>query len=216
MLTDKGVHFLAIDGVIGVGKTTLAHALAERWGAMLVEENFAENPFLNKFYENKEAYAFQTQLYFLLDRYKQLQNSALQSDLFHNLLVCDYTFDKDRIFAAQNLSESELTMYEQVAHALVHEVPKPDMIVYLQASVPTLLNRIKGRGRSMEKSIEGNYLKDLQDRYDHHFWHYADAPVLIINTDNIDFAHNENHLKLVMDAIAACPGQTTYFVPEGK
>ena len=90
------------------------------------------------------------------------------------------------------------------------------MVVYLQASVPTLLSRIKSRGRSMEKAIEGNYLRDLQARYDLHFWHYPHAPVLIINTDHIDFVHNENHLKLVLDAIEACPRQTTYFVPEGN
>lgn len=216
MLTEKGVHFLAIEGVIGVGKSSLAQIIAERWKAVLIEENFAENPFLEKFYQNKEAYAFQTQLFFLLDRHKQLQNSALQSDLFHDLLVSDYTYEKDQIFAAQNLQESEYAMYEQVANTLNKGVPHPDLVVYLQASVPTLLDRIHGRGRAMEKSIEGSYLKALMDRYDHHFWNYPYAPVLIINTDHIDFVHNESHLQLVLDAIASCPKQTTYFVPEGK
>ncbi len=217
MLTDKGVHFLAIEGVIGVGKTTLARIIAERWNALCIEENYEENPFLEKFYENKDAYAFQTQLFFLLDRHKQLQNSALQSDLFHDLLVSDYTYDKDQIFAAQNLvNDNEYAMYETVSKALSKDMPKPDLVVYLQASIPTLLSRIKSRGRAMEKSIEGNYLKDLQARYDHHFWHYQEAPVLIINTDHIDFVHNENHLQMVLDAIAACPQQTTYFVPEGN
>ena len=216
MLREKGVHFLAIEGVIGVGKTTLAKMLCERWNAMFIEENFAENPFLEKFYQNKEAYAFQTQLFFLLDRLKQLQHSALQSDLFHDLLISDYTYDKDQIFAAQNLSESEYAMYDQVARALNHDIPRPDLVVYLQASVPTLLRRIHGRGRAMEKTIEGTYLSGLMERFDQHFWNYPYAPVLIINTDNIDFVHNESHLQLVMDAIASCPKQTTYFVPEGK
>ena len=216
MLADKNIHFMAIEGVIGVGKTSLAKAICERWNAMFIEENFAENPFLAKFYENRSAYAFQTQLFFLLDRFKQLQNSALQSDLFHDLLVSDYTFDKDRIFASQNLTENELTMYDQVSNALNHDIRKPDYVVYLQASVPTLLKRIRGRGRLMEKTIDGNYLSDLQDRYDHHFWHYTDAPVLIINTDNIDFVHNESHLQMVLNAVASCPSQTTYFVPEGN
>lgn len=215
-LAEKGVHFLAIEGVIGAGKTTLARMIAERWNALCIEENYQENPFLEKFYENPEPYAFQTQLFFLMDRHKQLQNSALQSDLFHDLLVSDYTYDKDQIFAAQNLSDSEYAMYEQVAKSLDKDVPRPDLVVYLQASVPTLLSRIKARGRAMEKSIEGNYLKDLQERYDHHFWHYVGAPVLIINTDNIDFVHNEAHLQMVLDAIAACPKQTTYFVPESN
>ena len=216
MLTDKGVNFLAIEGVIGVGKTSLARIIAERWNAMFIEENFEENPFLEKFYQNKQAYAFQTQLFFLLDRLKQLQHSALQSDLFHDLLVSDFTYDKDQIFAAQNLSESEYAMYDQVAKALNHDIPRPDLVVYLQASVPTLLKRIHGRGRAMEKTIEGSYLSGLMDRFDRHFWNYPYAPVLIINTDNIDFVHNENHLQLVLDAIASCPKQTTYFVPEGK
>ena len=216
MLSEKGVHFLAIEGAIGVVKTSLAKIIAERWGAMFIEENFADNPFLEKFYQNKEAYAFQTQLFFLLDRLKQLQNSALQSDLFHDLLVSDYTYDKDQIFAAQNLSESEYAMYDQVARALNHDIPRPDLVVYLQASVPTLLKRIHGRGRTMEKTIEGTYLSGLMERFDQHFWNYPYAPVLIINTDHIDFVHNENHLQLVLDAIAQCPTQTTYFVPEGK
>lgn len=216
MLREKDVHFLAIEGVIGVGKTSLAKIIAERWNAMFIEENFAENPFLEKFYQNKEAYAFQTQLFFLLDRLKQLQNSALQSDLFHDLLVSDYTYDKDQIFAAQNLTESEYAMYDQVARALNHDIPRPDLVVYLQASIPTLMKRIHGRGRTMERTIEGSYLKGLMERFDQHFWNYPYAPVLIINTDNIDFVHNEAHLQLVLDAIANCPRQTTYFVPEGK
>lgn len=216
MLKDPDIHFIAIEGVIGVGKTSLARIIAERWNAMIIEENADKNPFLEKFYENPEAYAFQTQLFFLLDRHKQLQNSALQSDLFHDLLVSDYTYDKDQIFASQNLSDSELALYETVAKSLDRDIPRPDLVVYLQASVPTLLNRIHQRGRAMEKAIEGNYLKDLQDRYDHHFWHYTGAPVLIINTDNIDFVNNENHLNLVLDAISSCPTQTTYFVPEGN
>ena len=145
-----------------------------------------------------------------------MQNSALQSDLFHDLLVSDYTYDQDRIFAAQNLLESEFAMYEQISKALDKDIPRPDLVVYLQASVPTLLSRIRGRGRAMERSIEGSYLQSLMDRYDHPFWNYPHAPVLIINTDNIDFVHNESHLQLVLDAIASCPSQTTYFVPEGK
>jgi len=216
MLTEKGVHFLAIEGVIGVGKTSLARIIAERWNGLCIEENFDENPFLEKFYEDPVPYAFQTQLFFLLDRHKQLQNYAMQSDLFHDLIVADYTYDKDAIFAAQNLSDSEYAMYEQIARTLDRDVPRPDLVVYLQASIPTLLSRIKSRGRAMEKTIEGNYLKDLQGRFDLHFWHYPHAPVLIINTDHIDFVHNENHLKMVLDAIAACPQQTTYFVPEGN
>lgn len=215
MTFKEKVHYLAIEGVIGAGKTSLARIIAERWNALSIEENYQENPFLEKFYENPEAYAFQTQLFFLLDRHKQLQESAVQNDLFHDLIVSDYTFDKDQIFASQNLSDNEYAMYETVSKALDKNIPRPDLVVYLQASVPTLLSRIKSRGRPMERKIEGNYLSDLQDRYDHHFWHYVGAPVLIINTDKVDFVHNEKHLKWILDAIEQCPTQTTYFVPEG-
>lgn len=216
MLSENGIHFLAIEGVIGVGKTSLAKIIADKFNAIFIEENAAENPFLEKFYQNKEAYAFQTQLFFLLDRIKQLQDSALQSDLFHDLLVSDYTYDKDRIFAAQNLSEREYAMYDQVAKSLNFDIPRPDLIVYLQASVPTLLKRIHSRGIAMEKDIDATYLSNLMERFDRHFWNYPYGPVLIINTDNIDFVHNEQHLQLVLNAIAVCPKQTTYFVPEGK
>lgn len=215
MRLDPSIRFLAIEGVIGVGKTTLAEILASELDATLLQEEFAENPFLEKFYDNKEAYAFQTQLFFLLSRHRQFQDTFLQHDLFRNLVISDYTLDKDRIFALQNLSEAELTMYETVANALERNAIKPDYVIYLQASVPTLMQRIKKRDRSMERTIEGNYLRDLVDRYNHHFLHYEDCPVLIINTDHIDFVENEKHRGQLLQAIASCPAQTTYYVPEG-
>lgn len=209
------LRFIAIDGVIGVGKTSLARILSQKLGAHLIEELYGENPFLARFYENPVAYAFQTQLFFLLSRVRQFQDAFVQNDLFQHIIVSDYTFEKDRIFALQNLTESELSMYDAVSDALSKNFPTPDLIVYLQADVPTLLDRISHRGRTMEKAIEGNYLRDLLERYDHHFWHYTKAPVLIINTNGIDFVHNENHLKQVLGAIASAPLQTTYFAPEG-
>lgn len=209
------VHFVAIDGVIGAGKTTLAKILAQALSANLVLEKFEENPFLAHFYENPEAYAFQTQLFFLLSRVRQFQDAFVQNDLFHHAVVSDYTFEKDRIFALQNLTESEFAMYNTVSENLSQGLPTPDLIVYLQADVSTLMDRIARRGRPMEKTIEGNYLRDLLERYDHHFWHYTKAPVLIINTNKIDFVHNEKHLSQVLSAIAAAPARTTYFAPEG-
>ncbi|MDR1760216.1 MAG: deoxynucleoside kinase [Fibrobacter sp.] len=211
----EDIRFLAVEGVIGVGKTSLAKELAKRLNVTLIEEQFNENPFLEKFYEMPEAYAFQTQLFFLLSRHRQFQDTFVQNDLFRNLVISDYTFDKDRIFAFQNLSESELGMYETVSEALSKNAPVPDLIVYLQASVPTLLKRIQKRGRSMERTIEPRYLRELTERYNHHFFHYRESPVLIINTDHIDFVHNEGHLQQVLNAIESCPSQTTYFVPEG-
>ena len=215
MKLPERVHFIAIDGVIGAGKSSLAKILAKALSANLVLEQFEENPFLAKFYENPEAYAFQTQLFFLLSRLRQIQDAFVQNDLFRRNVVSDYTFEKDRIFALQNLTDSELAMYETVSDNLSKDLPTPDLVVYLQADVSTLMNRIAMRGRAMEKNIEGSYLRDLLARYDHHFWHYKKAPVLIINTNQIDFVHNEKHLKLVLDAIAAAPTQTTYFAPEG-
>ena len=215
MKLPERIRFIAIDGVIGAGKTSLSKILAKALGANLVLEQFDENPFLPKFYENPKAYAFQTQLFFLLSRLRQLQDASVQNDLFRHNGVSDYTFEKDRIFALQNLSESEMSMYDTVSENLSKNLPTPDLIVYLQASVSTLLGRIATRGRTMEKSIDGNYLGSLLNRYDHHFWHYSKAPVLIINTNQIDFVHNEKHLKQVLDAIASAPTQTTYFAPEG-
>lgn len=209
------IRFLAIDGVIGAGKTSLAQILAKRIGANLVLEQFEENPFLPSFYRDPKAYAFQTQLFFLLSRVRQFQDAFVQNDLFRHTVVSDYTFEKDRIFALQNLSESELSMYDTVSGCLSGNFPTPDLIVYLQANVSTLLDRIGHRGRSMEKDIDSNYLSELLERYDHHFWHYTKAPVLIINTNRIDFVHNEKHLEQVLGAIAAAPTQTTYFAPEG-
>ena len=215
MRLDPHIRFLAIEGVIGVGKTTLAELLANELEATFLQEEFTENPFLEKFYDDKEAYAFQTQLFFLLSRHRQFQDTFIQHDLFRNLVVSDYTLDKDRIFAMQNLSEAEMSMYDTVSAALERDRVKPDYVVYLQASVPTLMHRIKKRDRPMERTIEGNYLRDLVDRYNHHFLHYEDCPVLIVNTDHIDFVENEKHLQQVLQAIASCPAQTTYYVPEG-
>lgn len=215
MILNPDIRFLAIEGVIGVGKTSLAKVLAERLNATLLEEMFEENPFLEKFYQQPEEYAFQTQLFFLLSRHRQLLDSFIQNDLFRHLIISDYSFDKDRIFALQNLSEDEMYMYDAVLKSLDNNVPRPDYIIYLQASVETLITRIKGRNRPMEKGIDGHYLRDLQERYDHHFWHYNDCPVLIINTDKVDFVNNEKHLKQILNVIQTWPSQTTYFIPEG-
>lgn len=216
MKINKDIRFLAVEGLIGVGKTSLAKVLAERLEATFLEEMFEENPFLEKFYQQPEEYAFQTQLFFLLSRHRQLMDTFLQNDLFRNLIISDYTFDKDRIFALQNLSDDEMYMYDAVLKTLDSNVPRPDYIIYLQANVETLINQIKGRNRPMEKAIEGNYLRDLLERYDHHFWHYSDCPVLIINTDKVDFVRNENHLNQILKVIESWPSQTTYFIPEGS
>ncbi len=219
----SNIHYIAVEGAIGVGKSTLARMLVERWSRQvengnisLLEERFAENPFLEKFYIHPEEYAFQTQLFFLISRQKDMVEQIAQGDLFRPLIVSDYTFDKDRIFALQTLKESEFTMYETVANALGNNLPKPDMIIYLQASIDTLVRRIKHRNREMEKNISREYLMDLQQKFDHYFWHYRDCPVLVINTDKIDFVKNQNHFEELAKFIETWPLCTTFFAPEGN
>jgi len=210
------IRYLAIEGVIGVGKSSLVEVLGERLQATLLMEQFEENPFLEKFYTDREAWAFQTQLFFLLSRHRQLQETFAQHDLFRPLVVSDYTLDKDRIFAVQNLSDHELSMYDTVAKALRRDSVQPDFVVYLQASVPTLLERIRKRDRAMERTIEGNYLRDLVERYNHHFFHYEEAPVLIVNTDQIDFVENPKDLEDLLKAIEQCPPGLNFYAPQGN
>lgn len=218
------IRYLAIEGTIGVGKTSLSKMLVDYWneqlgdscGVSFLEEKFNNNPFLEKFYVRPDEYAFQTQLFFLISRLKELQNNATQNDMFRRLLVSDYTFDKDRIFAAQNLTDDEFSMYDTVSRALSSNLPTPDFIIYLQAGVDTLLKRIRHRNREMERNIQGDYLWNLQQRFDHHFWHYSNCPVMIINTDRIDFVHCPEHFQELVAMIEKWPIGTTYYAPEGK
>lgn len=210
------IRYLAVEGVIGVGKSSLVELISQRLDARLLMENFAANPFLEKFYENHEAWAFQTQLFFLLSRFQQLQDTFEQQDIFRPVVVSDYTLDKDHIFAAQNLSEHELDMYYKVVTALQREVVKPDFVVYLQASIPTLQERIKKRDRAMERKIDSSYLRKLSERYNHHFLNYQDAPVLIVNTDNIDFVNNEDDLDSLIREIAKCPLGLNFYAPQSS
>jgi deoxyadenosine/deoxycytidine kinase len=207
------IKFLAVEGVIGVGKSTLTQILQERLNARLFSEVFEQNPFLQKFYEDREAWAFQTQMFFLLSRHKQFQDTFRQHDLFYHLTISDYTMDKDRIFATQNLSEEELAMYDTVAAALERDMIRPDFIVYLQASVPNLLARINKRDRPMERNMDPSYLQDLVERYNHHYFHYNGCPVLIVNTDHIDFVENEKDLEALLKMIASAPAGTTFYSP---
>ncbi len=216
MKTPSNIRYLAIEGVIGVGKSSLAELLGQRLDATLLMEDFGQNPFLKSFYENPEAWAFQTQLFFLLSRFQKLQDTFSQEDIFRPLVVSDYTIEKDRIFAVQNLSEHELAMYDKVAAALQQEVVKPDFVVYLQASVPTLIERIKQRDREMERKIEPSYLLALSEQYNRHFLHYQDAPVMIVNTDNIDFVNNEMDLENLIKEICKCPLGLSFYAPQSS
>ena len=195
--------YLAIEGVIGVGKTTLARLLQPRFDADLLLEVFEENPFLSDFYADRERYAFQTQVFFLLSRYRHQQSLRLNQ----RPLVADYTFAKDRLFACLNLHGDERTMYERVHHALAEKITLPDLVVYLQANLEVLLARIATRDRPYERGMDPAYIDSVRRAYEEHFAHYDATPLLVINTDGLDFVRNPQDLAylegLIRNALGA-------------
>ena len=182
----RELRFIAIEGVIGAGKTTLAKGLANKFHAGIILEEFEENPFLAKFYTNPSQYAFHTQLYFLMSRYRQ-QRKINQMDLFHSRLISDYLFAKDRIFAEVNLSEDEFALYDKIYSLIEKEIPRPDVVVYLQAPPDLLYKRIKQRDRQYERNIEYDYIVKLCEAYNSFFIHYNTSPLVIINIKGFDF-----------------------------
>ena len=198
------LDFIAIEGVIGAGKTTLANLLAERNGARVILEQFEENPFLPKFYEDRKRYAFQTQLAFLASRFKQ-QQKMINPDLFDQFVISDYIFEKDRIFARLNLDDDELALYDNIFGIMTGISAKPDLVIYLQSTVERLLDNIEIRGRDYEKHITPDYLKDLSDAYNQFFYHYNKAPLMIINATEIDFVNNPDHLTYIEEQIFEQP-----------
>lgn len=209
------IRHIAIEGVIGAGKTTLAQFLSERLSAKLVLERFEENPFLPKFYEDSARYAFQTQMFFLLSRYKQ-QQDLIQADLFHRFLVTDYIFEKDKIFAYLNLEDDELKLYETLITAIERSVPTPDLVVYIQSSVSRLMANIQKRARSMERNMSEQYIKDLNEAYNYFFFRYKAAPLLIVNASEIDFVGNRADLEeLMYEIFRPNKAPVEYYNPSG-
>ena len=208
----RNLYYIAIEGAIGVGKTSLANLMSKELGARLVLEEFEENPFLPDFYKDPERYAFQTQLFFLLQRYRQ-QQELRQVDMFQNLLVTDYMFVKDRLFASLNLNEKEMQLYDTVANLLERNIIKPDLVIYLQADTDTLIKNIIARGREMEQEITWDYIDALNQVYTEYFFRYQETPLVIINTSNIDFVHNENDLKEVINYIRQPISGTKFYNP---
>jgi deoxyadenosine/deoxycytidine kinase len=208
-------RYLVIEGVIGAGKTSLARMLSDRLKAQLVLEEVEDNPFLKDFYRDRARFAFQTQMHFLFSRYQQ-QRNLRQTDLFSDKLVADYLFQKDRIFASLNLVDKELGLYERLVGWLELDVVKPDVVVYLQASTETLMERIMRRNRSFEKDMDKGYIERLNDAYNHYFFHYIETPLLVVNTNRIDFVNQPDDFEDLLKRILSHRQGTMYYTPLEK
>ena len=208
----RNLNYIAIEGPIGVGKTSLAKLLSKRLSAKLILEKFEDNPFLSEFYNDPTRFAFQTQLFFLLQRYQQ-QQDIRQVDMFHNLLISDYMFIKDRLFASLNLDDKEMNLYDSIANIMERNIINPDLIIYLQADTSTLMKNIDKRGRDFENNISYDYINALNEIYTEYFFRYNDTPLVIINTNNIDFVNNDEDLDQVIEYIRQPVSGTKFFNP---
>lgn len=208
-------YYIAIEGPIGVGKSTLVSRLAQHFSALKIEENIEENPFLARFYEDREKYAFQTQLFFLLSRYRQ-QQDLWQTDLFYRYILSDYIFAKDRLFASINLSDSEILLYNQIYQLLDARILKPDLVVYLQARVEIVLERIKHRGRNFERNIDAAYLRRVLTTYNDYFFWYSETPLLVVDTSDINLVDSDNDFLDLSRAILRHRKGTQFFRPLGR
>ncbi|HET9554731.1 MAG TPA: deoxynucleoside kinase [Anaeromyxobacteraceae bacterium] len=207
-------RYIAVEGPIGSGKTTLAQILADRMGGGLVLEPVDENPFLPAFYDDARKHAFQAQLFFLLSRFKQ-QQQLFQQDLFTQSTVADYLFAKDRIFASLTLDANELALYDRLYEVLGPRVVKPDLVIYLQARKDVLLHRIRKRGRPYERQIDPAYLEALATAYSDFFFHYDETPLLVVNTSDIDLANSEADVEALAAVIRKHRKGTQHYVPMG-
>jgi len=201
---------IAVEGAIGVGKTTLARALADRLNSSLVLEQADDNPFLETFYENPERHALAVQLSFLFSRLKQWQELH-QQELFHQGMISDYIFGKDRLFATITLSDAELALYDQVARAVAVDLPRPDLVIYLQSKPDVIMNRIKLRGRRFEKGLNADYLKRVISAYDQFFFRYQETPLLIVQTDKLNFAEQAEDIEALIDRIGRMRSGTEFW-----
>jgi deoxyadenosine/deoxycytidine kinase len=205
---------IAVEGPIGVGKTSFVELLARRFDAYKVLEDL-ENPFLREFYEDKAGAAFQAQLFFLLSRYRQLQELT-QRDLFHQITICDYIFPKDKIFAYLNLDDSELLIYDKLYSLLEEQTPKSDLVIFLQSETRTLLERIARRNRDYESGISETYVEAVNKAYNYFFFHYTQTPLLVIDTTQIDFVRDEEHLGELVEQIRKMERGVQYYRPLGS
>jgi len=206
--------YIAVEGAIGVGKTSLVEALAQRFDSAKVMESI-ENPFLADFYNDRPGAAFQAQLFFLLSRYRQLTDLA-QADLFSRLVIADYVFEKDKIFAYLNLTDDELLIYDKLFSLLEVNVPRPDLVIYLQAGNDVLMERIRRRNREVEANLAEKYIAEVNRSYNHYFFHYDATPLLVVNTSEIDFVNREEDLEDLIDQIRTMEKGVQYYVPLGS
>ena len=206
-------RFIAVEGPIGVGKTSLTKRLAETFNYELLLENAEENPFLDRFYQNPRQHALATQLFFLFQRAQQIEESR-QSDLFEPVRVSDFLIDKDRLFAELNLEKDEYNLYHKVYQHLVIDAPKPDLVIYLQAPTEVLLQRIQKRGIPSEQMIESEYLNQLNRAYTEFFHYYSDSKLLIVNSAEIDLVANDEDYEQLVKYILSLPKGTHYFNPK--
>jgi len=210
------IKYIAIEGVIGAGKTTLAKKIKDRLNAELLLEQFDANPFLEKFYSDRKRYAFQTQMFFLINRFKQ-QEELSQEDLFRDFIVSDYLFEKDRIFAYLNLNSEELKLYESLYPLLARSLRKPELVVFLQSSADRLMHNIKKRNRKIERALNRNYIEELSEAYNHFFFRYNSTPLLIVNSTEIDFVNSDDDFEeLFKQIFREDRGVKEYFKPESK
>lgn len=216
MIENKEIKYIAVEGVIGAGKTSLAKKIRDRLNAQLILEQFEINPFLENFYSDRKRYAFQTQMFFLINRFKQ-QQELNQENLFTEYIVSDYLFEKDRIFAFLNLSGEELKLYDTLFPLLARNLRKPDLVVYLQSSVERLMFNIKKRGRKIEKNITKSYIEELSEAYNHFFFRYQSTPLLIVNSTNIDFVNSDKDFDILfMQILREDRAPVEYFQPEER
>ncbi len=206
--------YIAVEGAIGVGKTSLVEALATHFDSAKVLERI-ENPFLADFYDDRPGAAFQAQLFFLLSRHRQLIDLA-QQDLFSRLVIADYLLEKDKIFAYLTLTDDELIIYDKLYSLLESDVPRPDLTIYLQAGTDVLMDRIRKRSRAVESNLSEKYIAEVNRSYNHFFFHYTASPLLVVNTSDIDFVSREEDLEDLIEQINSMERGVQYYVPLGS
>jgi len=208
-------RFIAVEGAIGAGKTSLVNLLEQQYEARVILEENDSNPFIAKFYEDQETYSFQTQIFFLLSRYNQYMELA-QRDLFNSVVVIDYLFQRDKIFAQLNLEDHEYRLYDQIFNLLGPKAPKPDLVIFLQASTEVLLERVSKRGREYEAFMDPDYLDSVNKAFNNFFFYYSDTPLLVINTNEIDFVEKKCDLEELINKINSHKIGREYYNPLGS